>query len=1290
MKRIFRCLACAAALMLPFLQQHANAYEYLTKSLSIDDGLSQSTVRSIVRDSKGYLWIGTTFGLNRYDYTSMVNYYHSFQSESSIPDNDIRLLFEDSRQTLWVAGNKGVAVYDRNNNDFIPVKAGNASLNIRSYYQEKDGLLLGGGGKLYYFDYATDHIVQLQAKGGSKFFYTHIHKWKPGWYVLTTRWDGIWLFERATATIKRLESCTEKNIMATFVDKKGNLWVSPYGEGILCYDNAGNLTFKATSASSELQNDIILDIIENEGEIWFATDGNGIQVLDTATKRIHPLLKRRSGENYESIPVLYKDAYGNMYAGTVREGALLLQKVSMHTFQNVLPGNRNLRVVAIHAEGNLSYYGDDGNGIIVHDLADDSFRIIPSAKGLKVTGIAPFDANTLMVATFDKGIFLLNKRSGTLSHAPSPYNEIFSLNEKKALITHLQRLQGNKMAIITDEIYLCDIGKGQYTVVQPEEKPKTKGQLSPFYCNGSTMLCTNTNCVFRYDVRQDSYHRILTLDNNHTVKCAQYDGSRYIYLGTSQGLVRYDMQKSAIEEMDSGQLSRITTMALDGNRLWIGAANTLFLRQLKTGNTVAFSQYDGVAANEFIPNAVHVSADEVYMGGVNGLLKIDKKSIDDIIFHKSEVAINLAEIEVDGIPAYKDIVNGQLSIPSTHASIGIRIIDMEQNPMRSKRFRYHVMGASEGNYIETADRQVKIPMLPPGRVYDVYVSCSTPDGGWSEPVKVVSLDVSVPWWQTWQARTVYVLLIIAAGYAAFLYVKNKKRKQADEKRRIAVEKEMGFLVNVNHELRTPLTMIYAPLKLLIEKLRNNGGDPAILSELRNIYKQTKKMRDVIDMTLDLWRTKAAQPETNLTPFNFSDWLHETIDGFKSAAGIKNANIVCNFNAATGNVVLDKGRLTVAMNNILMNAVKHAPEGSEISIRTHSADGHVRIEVADSGESMDEPEEMFSKYSNDDNLPFGSGLGLAYAKLLIEMQNGKIGASSDKTGVTVWIELPTSPNLPPPIDGKQKDQAPDNQEKAETGDNPHQEQVFEALELTAVVVVEDLELCLFLSMQLKRIFKKVQHAFNSKEALILARSTYPDIIISSDLKLCRSIKQSPEMQHIPIIYLAASNEVEDMKESYSLGVDSYITKPFDMDVLISRCKNLLLSRISIKNRYKANNDTPIERSKLNNAAETFLLKVDELIEKEIQSPDFSVDTIVKKMLMSRSAFYSKFREYTGQSIGNYINSYRVKRAKEMLDNKDMPISEISDALGFSSQRYFSTFFKEKTGLSPRSYRTREKN
>lgn len=1270
---------------------YAGGSEYMLKPITLNDGLSQNTVKSILYDNKGYLWMGTRYGLNRYDQRNITTYFADGMRPGYISDNDVHIVFEDSRDTIWVAGENGLTRYDQLTDSFIPVKYGSRQINITSYCETPDGLLLGGYGRLYFYNYDRNQLELIDSEGGSSNSYNRILPWTGGKFLLETRSDGMWKYDPADNTVSRSGICGDTDIMASYADSKGRLWVSPYNDGLRCYSASGELLQEIKAATSGLSNNIVIDMLEHDGNLWIATE-KGIDILEMDTGRFSRLNSHGMGAT-GTVLKLYKDDYGNMYAGTLRRGVICIYTVAMRTYTGMSGDsyNSDFIVTSIYSDDNGTVWcGIDGGGVARMDTERDWFRRVGETAGLKVTWVSPYDDDRLIVSTFDKGIYLLDKKTENISPAPQPYSGIAAADAKKGLSLEILPISDNRDIMVNDRIYIVNRESGTARKIPNDNAPTDGDKLYAFYRDQHKVLLHGTHNIISYDIDRDSLRPVVDTDKSIVVKCAQFDGHRTIYIGTNRGLYKYDTIDHDMNKVDTKFIRNITSLVLDGKRLWIGADNVLYL--LNDGKLMMFNSYNGVASNEFINKSHFLTPDYLFMGGINGLQKIGRGMIDDMMPVPEDISLGIADIKVDGVSAFTSLADGRIEVPSNHSTISVSIIDREQNAMRNKLFRFYIDGMKNNGPIETFDRTLSLNMLPSGGTYKISVACSLPDGSWTAPTEVVQLHVLAPWWESWWAISVYILAGMAAVYALYRYFHLRKRRQMDDLKRKTLEREVGFLSNINYELRTPLSLIYAPLKVLIHKLKHDSGtDPETIKGLEQIYRHTKEMRDVINMPLELWHVETTS--TTVTPerCHFNTWLQHEVEASAPSIGLRRIHLSYSLDDNIGEAVFDRARMGIVLSNMLVAAIKHSPTGAVLEVTSQLDGDSVRVEIHDQGESLSESEirRVFSGHYN--NHLYGAGLGLAYAKMLLEPQQGKIGVESDpdKHGVTIWLEIPRELPIAPE---STEETAPDQMDLPLIPGGVVD--VFDTSGSTAIVVEDNEELCMFMVSHLQEIFKKVYYAFNGRDALMMIKRDSPDIVIADGIlpvlggfDLCRDIKLSPELQHIPVILLTAGAAETEKLKSYALGADSYISKPFDVNVLISRCKNLLLNRDIMRNRYKnATSGMAIEEKKFSNADESFLMKIDQIIAAEISSPDFGVDRIVELMLMSRSALYVRFKELTGKSIGNHINDYRLMRAKDMLRHKAMSISEIAEALGFRSQRYFSTFFKDRCGVTPSAYRT----
>lgn len=1264
--------------------------EYLCRYLTVDDGLTQSNVTSIVRDAKGFLWIGSRFGLNRYDFTDINNYYHDSSDTTSIPDNYVSELFVDSRDTLWVAGEKGVAYLRRSTNKFIRVDCDDNVLNARSFFDEGNGLLIGGDGILYFYDFAGDQAKKLQTKGGSNFFYTAIHYWRPGYYVLATRWDGLWLFDRSMATISRLPWCPEKRIMASLVDSRGRLWVSVYGKGVFCYERDGSQSHTFSVRQGTLNSDIVLDIIQKDNEIWLATDGGGINIFSIPDEKMVLENDRKLG-SLGSVTCLYVDRRNNVYGGTVHNGALSVRTVDIHTFHSGSGSALRLSTVSSivydESEGRL-WIGDDGHGVLTHKESSSDFLLVKSTEGEKVISLANYDKNHLILSVFGKGPMLLNKTNGQTNPAPTKLKNLYDAINTRGIGMYIIGVSHCKLAILTDRISIYD--PADDTIFQPEMK--IRSNLEPFYNNGGVILYRGYNFLGEYDNLTNSI-RVLHSQKDRII-CAAFDGDHTVYMASEKGVEALDISDDKVTTIYQNSKEHISALAVEGDHLWIGSNNSLLMKDLKTDKTIQYGRSDGVGANEYMPMATLVTDRYLYMGGVNGLVRINRKEIG-VTNDPVDSSISLSDIEIDGVSAYGNISDGLITVCNPYSYMRISVISDGSYVMHRPHYRFIIRSNNSEQIIETFGNYININSLKAGETYEIYASDIQSDGQSGPLQSLLKVAVVGPWYSsrwTWIAGflIITVFLFFAERYRQKLNVR-RLTEELVAANNSALEKEVGFFVNTNYALRTPLTMIYAPVKMLIDRI-NKGETTDFDSELQNIYRNTQRMRDVIDMAIEFHQSTSLTDETGRIRYDLLHAIHETIERYSSE--ISNKKLEVNIDASNNihDIILSSpDRMKVVLDILIQFFINHSIEDSnlKITLRMINPDT-IGLEISDSGPLLDEKllSSIFKIHSPIDG--YSNFSELAYVGSIIETLGGQIDIANniqaEYSGISVRIVLPIelaayqikSKVISTPL---------------ESITDVHTNFVdIDTSEMTAVVVEEDNDLCSFITAQLSSYFKRVLSASNGKDALLIIRREMPDIVISSimlpiknGIELCHDIKSNDETRHIPVILLTATKEGPQLEKAYCAGADNYLSKPFDINMLLMLMRNLLHNRAVIRQRYSHKPSEHPANSKLPNADESFLLKIDQIIMSKIQDPDFSVDVLAREMNMSRTVLYSKFKAISGATVAAYINDYRLQRARSLLRDTSLTINEISEQVGFSSQRYFSTFFKEHTGMTPTAFR-----
>lgn len=331
----------------------------------------------------------------------------------------------------------------------------------------------------------------------------------------------------------------------------------------------------------------------------------------------------------------------------------------------------------------------------------------------------------------------------------------------------------------------------------------------------------------------------------------------------------------------------------------------------------------------------------------------------------------------------------------------------------------------------------------------------------------------------------------------------------------------------------------------------------------------------------------------------------------------------------------------------------------------------------------------------------AGIGLSYVKVLVELQGGKIEAyNNEKTGATFCFELPEREDKKNPSEQSVNISLNDvlrfsDRERQEQKPSQEEEN-FDTRNYSILIVEDNIELSNFLKEALKEHFQKVYTANNGEDAFNIATQKLPDIIVSDimmqqgdGLELCQQIKRQEKTCFIPVVLLTARTDMESTASGYKSGADIYLTKPFEVDELIVIVRNLLKNRKILQKHYRnyvsSISSYPNIEEEPSNADERFLFKLNNIIIENLSNNQLDVDFIADKMGMSRTTLYNRVKAVNYVGINDCINNFRIEKALQMLRETDCNMLEISEAVGFSSQRYFSTFFKKMVGCTPSKYR-----
>ncbi len=1280
----------------------ADAPYYYYQQLGIREGLSHSKVQCILNDYKGYLWIGTEYGLNRYDGNQVKHYPLHEREGNRLPNNNILFLEEDSLFNLWVGTPLGVYRYDRAKDEFTLPLINDRPIFSTSSLPVEGGVLFSEPGIIYRYTYNTGEftILYRTTNNTSEFttFWEMMH-YTDDTILLNSRWHGIYSFNLTNLELRKIDCFTGENYTAIYLDSHHRLWVSLYGDGLYCYEGE-RLIKHFTTANSPLSYDVIHDLVERDNQLWAATDGGGITILSLDDFSFSFMFHNQDAtlsNPLKTVYRLYLDPSNNLWAGTIRNGLIGIKNVYARSFQEVPFGyhfglsNPVVNCLFQDIEGFI-WIGTDGGGINRFDPETETFEHYPTTREEKVVSIIEYTPGLLLFSSFNKGIFLFDKQTGAITPFILMDQAMNDRICKSGYSVFLQRVSSEEILFSASQILIYNTRTNTYTSVASMGKEYERNSPTIIATVDNTTYLADRHDILAYDSSTSDFTTIY--QGEEVINSACLDQEAVFWIASKNGLQRFNTRTGKTSGMETPVFNEAISVIPDSKqRIWVGTRRNLYIYSADNQNFIDLDEVDGVHPNEYISKATLLSANgDLFFGGTTGLTIVNSQ----ITFNTStKHAIELLEVLLNGSPASVQGKKGEVSntvrIPWHFTSLQLNVLLKEDDIFRENRFSFHVKGKGM-ELFKTSNNQLIINYFPVGN-YTITASYLTRSGTWSAEQDLLQVIVTPPWWETARFRILLVLFtgLIISGIIYYFHQKNRaKQKQEIARLKNSLnEDKVTFLTNISHELRTPLTLIYAPLKRIIE--RKTDWD-SIDDQLYMIFNQSRQMMSILDTVLDVRKLEEGKELLDIRGYELNEWVHSVGNKFAGEYEAKGIKLKYNFDDEIKSVPFDKMKCEFVLSNFLINAFKFSESGTAITLSTRLSENRewARVSVQDEGIGLEavDPKSVFSNFYQGTHHKGGSGIGLSYSKSLITLHKGKIGAlNAPERGSIFYFELPLKAEKEAAIASKEINEVI-------TFEGNNQEEVdYRYLENFSVTVVEDTaELRVYLKETLSRYFNRVYTAENGAEGLKQIKEKLPDIIISdvmmprmNGFELCSQVKSDLDISHIPFILLTAYSDPRNMHTGYKTGADAFLSKPFDVDTLLALVYNQMKQRALIRARYQENSLVSPKEISFSNADEAFLLKFNSLIEENMSNPKLDVPFLASNMFMSRSLLFNKVKAITGMGIIDYINKQRVEKSVVLLTTTRLTISEISDMVGFSSPRYFSRVFKSNKGVVPSEYR-----
>ena len=1263
---------------------------FIYKQVSLNEGFT-STVNCIYKEKDGDVWLGTPNGLYRYN-----GYQLTRSEEAHLDGRKIYQVTEDLKGNLWVLTDSCVMMR-RNGEEHLSklMMADNSGDEERSFFSicpDKEGVWLGSNGKLFHFSYADDSLrIFKDMKERSSFWFTNLCHLDDRTLFCSSH-NGIIVIDTVTGNIKESFLGSYREVSSALIDSRGNIWLALYNRGIEVYDKDGRLLRRYNTETSTLNNNVVLCMTERNSKIWTGTDGGGINILDLDDDKV-VILSHISGDSSSfpahSIKSIHADSYGNIWAGSIRDGLVSVSSSHMMTYGDshigMDTGLSNPTVLFLHQDMDSEHIwiGTDGEGLNRFDPATGEFTHYASTLKTKVVAIADYSEEELALSLYSDRIVLFNKTTGKTRDLDIRDDDLnYRIKYAGRTINMTNEADGN-ILFICNTINRLDISSGECSTVY-------RGSNDNIFVLGKSkegIWMHDFHCIYLLPTGATALEPKGRLDEA-SINGGDVCSMGIAWLATDKGLYRFEPSAGTFTHIRTSLFTGATSAICDNHsRIWVGTEQNLYAYLTESDSFAMFGESDGASPNEYLSKPrLHSREGDIYMGGVQGLLCI----YDEFSIEATEVpGLKLYSLFVDG-EAVERGRRGVYEIPRHSKTMNINLSTLEKDIFRNKMYRF--IFSKEGPLYEKASPSLNIQQLPKAGRYDISVSCTKRNGNWTEPMKIATISIPRPWYLSgWFIGSIVILL--GTTLVTFLmYSSHKKANMLQlalkEQEQRVYEEKVQMLINVSHELRTPLTLIMAPLKRI---LNDKEASDKYSETLGRIYRQSRRMKDMLNMVLDLRKMEVGKNSLKIESINFNKWLESSIEDIIAEEHAEGIDIMLDTDPAITEVDMDVRKCDTVLMNILINAIKHSAIGDTITIKTRlSGEGSVIVSVSDQGPGLGDTDmsELFTRFYQNSREQYGSGIGLSYSKILIELMGGRIGAQDNEDkGATFWWEIPVTAEF-----GVTPVKAYLNEL---LGYDPGEEitvpetRSIDTSGMTLMLVDDNADLLDFLKESLQSEFREILLASSGNKAMKMIESgNIPDLIVSdvnmSDgdgYKLCKEIKDREKYSHIPVVLLSAHRQEESQNESYKIGAEAFLPKPFEIDTLLELVRNILARKAEIKKMYlKADNE-----GSYGSKEEGFILQLNRVIAEHMSDPELDQLVLCRELGMSRAALYNKMKAITGAGAKEYITRIRLEKAKTLVETTGLSIVEISEMTGFTSQSYFSTAFKAYTGMTPSQYK-----
>ena len=1280
-----------------------DGYNYrLIKNKTIFPNVKQyNRIHNIITDSNDNIWVVSTSGL--------LSKYNASAG-----------LFED--MTSLLAKNDSVnSILSKGNSIWLASENG----NIYRYTDSKISIVT----TIPYINPPLKNIFDIELVGNKQL------------YVSTT--DGeIFNYDLETKQLSKLVGLFNEypgNIVLTTDNNSNRLWIGTEIHGLFVYDLARKQyiqdhLFKNKKFNINKEMFITL-FCDSQGHIWGGTDGGGLYKIDSNTGTIDLFTKQDTNGislNSNTFLNINEDSHKNIWVTTNYGNIFVLPNINSNIkYHAGSENNIPLRILSIYksSTGDI-FVGTDGSGLtkITHNpdgttSATQYFNDLPRNKGFYVQSITEDERANIWFGTYRNGLWCFNTKNNTLQKKINIYNS------KKQGATDVRTVfKDSKGRIwvgsnISISIYTDDL---KPIANFENNKNGLKGSNTESILedeNGTIWLGLYNGGLFQFnenmmDIKQSQFVLYPNYDKNNntfSIKSMVPGEPNEIYLIDHRSkLLKFNTINKTysnfehIESVNEQIFSSI--IKEDDQNLWISTTNNgISHLNIKKSTIKTFYTTDGLQDNMFLSRSSFKDKEGLfYFGGIRGINYFNPRHLSK---KTSKAILQISDIEILNQPANSlipsQVTTGTYNVKSlklkyNQSSFSFRFsaIDNILNP--KYYYAYRLKGFDDDWITNHSERVATYTNIPSGH-YTFEVKAGSKKNIWDIPAKQISITIEQPLWNKPLAYIIYLIILALVAYGIrrwYLLRKKLFLEKIDHKNENELhEMKMNFFTKMSHEIQTPITLILGPIEDMLKRSEQNGN--LLLKQRLNIISNNAKRLSKIARELTLVRNKELNKlRLIINKNNLYKDIENIALSFKELARKKQIDFAINCPKNLSEAWYDKEKIEHIIYNLLSNAFKFTPRDGYIQLNVIPIDFKkaIRLSVADSGSGIPQKEldtifELFYQ-SKAGKRNKGSGIGLALTKELVDLHKGSIEVDSTPTKGTIFtITLPI------------KEDAYTESERITTNTFEESNIINTALEnelsiesnvsldlskKTILIVEDNYDLQSFLKDLLFNQYNIIL-AENGEEGYLYAKNHYPDLIISDimmpkmdGIKMCNKLKNDKSAKHIPIILLTAKNSTHSKIYGLKSGAIEYINKPFNTKELLLKIKNIISSKEHIISKYRkemiSNPKIKVQKSQ----DEIFLESMMSYISLRLEDTNFKVEDLADYLNMSYSSLYRKCLALTGQSIIDFVRSFRLKRAAILITKYGYSVSESAFLNGFNDPKYFSKCFKKQFKKTPKDF------